>query len=115
MNAFVVEGTADEQHLKTLYPDLYCVVTHGTRMNNRVKSLIEKALQECDQVFLLSDPDEAGDALAHMVMRFFPTVVRIPLNPERCKVLNARGNRYSYGVEHADLEYLKTVLQAYVK
>jgi 5S rRNA maturation endonuclease (ribonuclease M5) len=49
-----------------------CVVTKGTRMNGRVKLDVEKALVECDKLFLLTDPDEAGDKLAEMVLGHYP-------------------------------------------
>jgi len=53
-------------------PDALCVVTKGTRMNGRVKLDVENALAKCDKLFLLTDPDEAGDKLAEMVLGYYP-------------------------------------------
>ena len=69
---FVVEGFNDESKVKEVMNDALCVVTKGTRMNGRVKMDVEKALVECDKLFLLTDPDEAGDKLAQMVLGHYP-------------------------------------------
>lgn len=69
---FVVEGFNDEKKVKMVMANAQVVVTKGTRMNGRVKMDVERALTECDQLLLLTDPDEAGDKLAQMVLGHYP-------------------------------------------
>lgn len=110
---FVVEGFNDETKVLRVLPDAHCVVTKGTRMDNRVKMNLEKALKECDQVFLLADPDEAGDKLAQMVSTFFPQLERVVLDRDQC--LCYRNRKLKVGVEHCDDDYLREVLSRYLK
>ncbi|MCA1066148.1 toprim domain-containing protein (plasmid) [Rossellomorea sp. AcN35-11] len=69
---FVVEGFNDEKKVKKVLPNSLCVVTKGTRMNGRVKMDVNEALKQCDELLLLTDPDEAGDKLADMVLGHYP-------------------------------------------
>jgi len=110
---FVVEGFNDETKVKEVLPDSFVVVTKGTRMNGRVKMDVEKALATCDKVFLLTDPDEAGDTLAEMVLRYYPNLERVRLNREQC--LCYRNHKLKVGVEHCETNYLQNVLNSYLK
>lgn len=110
---FVVEGFNDEKKVKEVMPDAHCVVTKGTRMNNRVKMDLKQALAECDVVFLLTDPDEAGDTLAEMVWRQHPSLQRVLLDRSQC--LAYRYDRLKVGVEHCQDEYLRQVLSEHLK
>lgn len=74
---------------------------------------VDEALQTCDKVFLLTDPDEAGDQLAEMVLRHAPDLVRVQLDREQC--LCYRNHRLKVGVEHCDENYLKEVLNQYLQ
>jgi ribonuclease M5 len=109
---FVVEGLNDEKHLKEVMPDAHCVVTNGTRMNGRVQMDINHALSLCDEVYLLTDPDEAGDTLAKMVWRLYPSLPRVLLDRYECTTY--RNLKLKVGVEHCELEYLRHVLFEYL-
>ncbi len=109
---FVVEGFNDEYKMKNVVEHALFAVTNGTRMNNRVKMDVSKLLQQCDKVFLLTDPDEAGEHLAKMVLHKFPQLERVLLDKEQCLCL--RNNKMKVGVEHCDEEYLKEVLKKYL-
>jgi len=109
MYGFIVEGFNDELKIKQLIPNTHVVVTRGTRLNNRVRMDINLALKQCHSVYLLTDPDEAGDLLANMVLREYPNLKRIYLDPEQCKCY--RNNRLKIGVEHATDSYLFYVLK----
>lgn len=109
---FVVEGLNDERKMKEVMPDAHCVVTNGTRMNNRVRMDLRQALEECDVVYLLTDPDDAGDTLAQMVWRECPSLERVLLDRSQC--LSYRYDKLKVGVEHAQEDYLKSVLSQYV-
>lgn len=110
---FIVEGFNDEAKLREVVPNAHFVVTKGTRMNGRVKMDLESALGVCDEVFLLTDPDEAGDILASMINKLHPTLKRVTLDRNKC--LCYRGRKLKVGVEHCDRDYLRGVLESYIK
>lgn len=110
---FVVEGFNDETKLLKVLPNAQVVVTKGTRLNNRVKSDINDALATCDKVFLLTDPDEAGDLLSSMILEVFPFLERVLLNKKEC--LCYRNHKTKVGVEHCSDEYLSLVLKQHLK
>jgi len=109
---FIVEGFNDEFKLKAVLPHVHVVVTKGTRLNNRVRMDIRSALEKCDAVFLLTDPDDAGKIIAEKLQKEFPMLERIELDVKECKCV--RNNRLKIGMEHADKHYLAGVLQKYV-
>lgn len=109
---FVVEGFHDEAKLLTVYPEAYVVVTNGTRFNRKVTSDVKQALSVCEKVFLLTDPDEAGDWLAKKLSDVFPSLERVALSKDKC--LCYRGNKVKVGVEHCSNDYLFLVLSQYL-
>ncbi|MFE8701046.1 toprim domain-containing protein [Cytobacillus sp. FJAT-54145] len=109
---FVVEGFNDETLVKQLFPDSVVVVAKGTRVNNRVKQEIQSALDVCDQVFLLTDPDPAGDWLANKVQETFPHLTRIPIAPQKASCY--RHHKWKIGVEHCDPSYLLSQISLYL-
>lgn len=109
MIGIVVEGFNDEYTLRKVLPHAHFVVTKGTRLNNRVRMDINSALKDCRHVYLMTDPDEAGEFLATMLLAEFPMLTRIHLDPEECKCY--RNRRLKIGVEHASLYYLRMVFQ----
>lgn len=113
MFGFIVEGFHDEDKLRQLLPQAHIVVTNGTRLNNRVRMDIEAALASCDKLFLLTDPDEAGDILAKMILNEYPKLQQIPLDAKMCKCF--RNNRWKTGLEHCEIPYLESVLSMYIK
>lgn len=109
---FIIEGVNDEDKLLTVLPDAICVVTKGTRIDNRIKSEVTNMLNLCDEVFLLLDPDEAGDRLEQMLLKCFPSMRRVKLDSKQC--LCYRNHRVKVGVEHCSNSYLKEALTEYV-
>lgn len=109
---FVVEGFNDEEKLLSLLNNAKCIVTKGTRVDNRVKNHVNKLLKTCDKVFLMPDPDEAGDTLHEMLLKQFPTLKRVELERDKC--LCIRNHKLKVGVEHCTDEYLLSVLSKYV-
>ncbi|MDA1675454.1 MULTISPECIES: toprim domain-containing protein [Bacillus cereus group] len=109
---FVVEGFHDELKLLSVYPTAYVVVTKGTRFDKRVVMDVNKAMLNCDKVFLLTDPDDAGDWLAERLSNEFPNLERMMLNPNEC--LSYRKNKVKVGVEHCSNKYLLSVLSQYL-
>ena len=109
---FVVEGVHDQDKLAMVVPTAQFVVTEGTRFNNRISDAILDLICTCDRVYLLTDPDHAGDILAEMVNNEFPNLRRIRLAQSQCKCY--RRGRIKIGVEHASTEYLTKVLSNYI-
>jgi ribonuclease M5 len=110
---FIVEGFNDEKKLRRLVPSAYFVVTNGTRMNNRLRMNVVAALALCDELFILTDPDESGSDMAKMLLDYFPDLRRIELEREHC--LCYLPNRIKVGVEHCSLEYLRKMLSPYLE
>jgi ribonuclease M5 len=110
---FVVEGFNDENKLLEVLPNAHVVVTKGTRLDNRVRIDINNALNKCNDVFLITDPDEAGNILANMLLNEFPVLKRIFLDADECKCY--RNRRFKIGLEHCTHEYLYSVLKAYLQ
>jgi ribonuclease M5 len=104
---YIVEGFNDEQKLKSINPEIRCAVTQGTRFTNRTRMDIQALINECDVVYILTDPDEAGDQLAQSIQQEFP-LARIYLDPD--KAVCYRFNKKKIGVEHCDEEYLRSML-----
>lgn len=109
---FVVEGFHDEEKVLKVMPKAYVVVTKGTRFDNRVRMDVNQAFLTCDKVFLVTDPDEAGDLLATTLLNEFPNLERVMLDKSEC--LSYRKNRVKVGLEHCSNEYLSFVLSQYL-
>lgn len=105
---FIVEGTHDEAKLLLNFPSAKFAITKGTRFSKRTKMDIQGLIDSVDQAFILTDPDESGDALAEMISAIF-SLPRIHLEAERCMCY--RNRKLKIGVEHADDVYLKSVLE----
>jgi ribonuclease M5 len=108
---FVVEGFNDESKVLSVINNASCVVTKGTKIDNRVKKSVNELIDTCDKVFLLTEPDEAGNRLTTMLLKFYPFLVRIQLDREEC--LCYRNHKVKVGVEHCTDEYLLKVLSNY--
>ena len=105
---YVVEGFNDEKAVLEVAPHAFVVVTKGTRFNTRVKMDVRLALDLCDEVYVLTDPDEQGEHLARLLMDEFPSLKRLHVEYEQS--LCMRNRKLKVGVEHCDPDYLKEVL-----
>lgn len=54
--AFIVEGHKDAHQIKGALGDVDCIVTGGTKLDNRIKSYIDFYIEKGYEVYLLSDP-----------------------------------------------------------
>lgn len=104
---FIVEGFNDESKVFQVLPHSHIAVTKGTRFNNRVRMDINALLSTCTEVFVLTDPDDAGQVLAEMIQKEFPQLTRLSLDANECQCY--RNNRLKIGVEHCDATYLATI------
>ena len=107
----IVEGHHDANHIRGVFGFKYeFVVTNGTRFTNRTRMDIEKMMRFVDKVYILTDPDEAGNIIAQMISDKYPELERINLDPEKCVYLDRRFQQWC-GVEYALPHHLKEVFQ----
>lgn len=101
----IVEGHHDENRLRAIFGlKFQFVVTNGTRFTNRTRIDIEKLIRFTDRVYILTDPDEAGDILASKISEVYPDLKRIIVDPERCKYLDRRYRQWC-GIEYIEPHY----------
>lgn len=110
---FIVEGFHDEEKLKQLYPTAKYIITHGRPYNSKLKQPLISALTNKETVICLSDPDERGDLIAKSIQRVYPEVIRIRIDPEKCRC--TRQHHHKIGIEHADLDYLRACIESYLQ
>lgn len=111
---FIVEGYGDDMHLyRVLGKRYHTVVTNGTRFTNRTRMDIDAVMAIVDTLYILTDPDDAGDVIANMILKEYPNLERIHLDAEHCKYLDRKYRQFT-GVEYARPEYLKKVLSKYL-
>ncbi|MGN5651136.1 toprim domain-containing protein [Bacillus sp. Brlt_9] len=105
MLGFIVEGRNDVKKLKMVLKEkTYFVVLNGINYKQEQITDIEFALNTCEKVYILTDPDDAGDKIAKVISSSFPSLERIIIDPDEAKVLKKRG--YKYGVEYCSNKYL---------
>lgn len=112
---FIVEGWSDADQIeKALHEyDFGIVVTNGTKINNRLKEQINSHLEEGSSLYILSDPDLAGEQLSNMITHFYPDFERIEVNPNKCRYMRG-GGKFKYGIEYCSYRYLVEVLSPYL-
>lgn len=113
MIGFIVEGKSDVNKIKmVLDENIYFVVLNGIHFKEEEINKIKLANQVCDKVYILTDPDEAGNKVAKLISNTFPHLERIMIDPNKSKVLKKRG--YKYGVEYCSNKYLKSIFSSYL-
>lgn len=108
---FIVEGFNDERTILKVMPEARFAVTNGTRYNNRVRMDIQSLVESCDTVFILTDPDNEGDRISNYILQDFE-FERIHVDKKEAMCL--RNNKWKTGVEHCDIEYLRSVIHEHI-
>lgn len=117
---FIVEGWSDHDQVMGALAgyNAETIVTNGTKINNRLKTQIDSHLWAGDDIYILSDPDPAGEQLCNMLQQAYPMISRIEVDPDQCKYMKGRktfnDRRYKYGIEYASYRYLRELLLPYV-
>jgi 5S rRNA maturation endonuclease (ribonuclease M5) len=107
----IVEGLKDEDQIRKAFEgdeDVICLITEGTKMNNRIQAEIENYLREGIGVYILSDPDEGGEHLCQMIQYWYPEIPRLEADPKECAYFT--GKKYKAGIEYASYGYLKELI-----
>jgi ribonuclease M5 len=108
---FIVEGLKDKEQIVKAFDgdeDVIALVTEGTKMNNRIVAEIENFIRQGIGVYILSDPDEAGDRLADMVQYWYPEIPRLSVDIKECAYFT--GKKFKAGIEYASYDYLKELI-----
>ncbi|WP_456363408.1 toprim domain-containing protein [Priestia aryabhattai] len=114
MIGFIVEGKSDVKKLKmVLKRNVHFVVLNGINFREEQINQISKAIDNCENVYVLTDPDEAGDKVANLITKVFPKLERLEVDPNEAKVLKKRG--YKYGVEYCSNKYLKELFSTRIE
>jgi len=105
---YVVEGKNDAKRLHEIDKTMEVFVTGGMHFSHKEIDYLKACVVKYDIVLLL-DPDGAGERIRKRLIQEIPSAgnVFVPLD-------KARGVR-KIGVEHVDLEVLKTLLGNPVK
>jgi len=112
MAVFIIEGWGDDEQLRKVFPEIKTIVTNGTKVNNKIRDIIDTHLKNGEEILVLSDPDPAGDQLYSMLTTHYPHLPRVSVDPEQASYI--RGVKKKYGVEHCSYGYLRRLLQDYI-
>lgn len=118
--AFIVEGHSDARQIIGALADydkpFRVIVTDGTKVNNALLFKIEDAIASGHQLYVLSDPDEAGTMLFDMISRYYPSIPRIEADFNECKYCKGWKNtiKWKAGIEYASYKYLRELLVKYL-
>ncbi len=101
----VVEGYHDEQKIKSIYPDIDCIVTNGSAISKEIINLIYKTSLEREVVLFL-DPDYPGKKITNQILETKGNY-KIAFIQKK----DALSKNYKkVGVEHASVEAIKKAL-----
>lgn len=104
----VVEGKHDEQKIKSIYPDLECIVTNGSEISDEILNLIYQTSLKREVVIFL-DPDFPGKQITNKILQTNGnySIAYIDKNKAISK------NRKKVGIEHAEKADIINSLQKY--
>lgn len=112
----MVEGVKDATQIRNAFKgisEVTIVITEGTKINNRIKIEIESYLKLGYNIYILSDPDDAGEQLTQMIQSWYPFIPRIEVDFKFCAYYT--GKRMKSGIEYASYNYLRKILCPYMK
>ena len=92
----VVEGKHDEQKIKSIYPNLECIVTNGSEISKETLNLIYQTSLVRD-VIIFTDPDYPGKQITEKILNTNGKFKIAFL--EKSKAISK--NKKKVGIEHA--------------
>jgi 5S rRNA maturation endonuclease (ribonuclease M5) len=97
----IVEGRRDREKIEgMLKKDIPIVVLEGDNLSRFNEKLIERHINNNVMLFIMTDPDEAGDNAARKIQDKFE-LDRIELDRNSCVKYSANARKKEYGLEHA--------------
>lgn len=101
----VVEGFHDEQKIKSIFPEVECIVTNGSEISDETLNLIyETSLVK--EVILFLDPDYPGKQITNKILSTKGNYKLAYINKE--KAISKNGKKV--GIEHATKEDIEASL-----
>lgn len=107
----IVEGLNDEKQIKSAFnnsENIITLITEGTKMNRYIQAEIENYQRKGIGVYILSDPDEAGNRLAEMIQEHYPDIPRLNVDLNECGYYT--GKKTKAGIEYSSHGYLKELI-----
>lgn len=104
----VVEGKHDEQKIKSVYPNVECIITNGSEISNETLNLIYQTSLVRD-VILFLDPDYPGKKITQKILDTKGNYKIAFLNKQKA----ISKNKKKVGIEHASKEDIKDSLEKY--
>jgi ribonuclease M5 len=109
MLCLIVEGKNDVKKIREVFNDGIDFITlDGVNFSFEKSKEIQKYIADKVPIYILTDPDKAGDSVASLIQIKFPNIERIYVLPEKARVLKSKG--YKYGVEYCSRKYIRTLL-----
>ncbi len=105
----VVEGTHDEQKIKTVYPDIDCIITNGSEMSEETLNVIYET-SKVKEVILFLDPDYPGKKITNRILETKGEYKIAFLNKNQAK----NKNNTKIGIEHANKEDIIKALDEFI-
>lgn len=104
----VVEGTHDEQKIKSVFPLVDCIITNGSEISTETLNLIyQTSLKK--EVILFLDPDYPGKRITDRILETNGNYKIAFLNKEKA----ISKNRKKVGIEHASEADIRMSLENY--
>jgi ribonuclease M5 len=103
----VVEGKHDEQKIKSIFPNVECIVTNGSEISKETLSLITSLSKE-NEVILFLDPDSPGKKITEKILETKGSYKLAYINKKQA----ISKNKTKVGVEHASVEDIKNALSS---
>ncbi len=101
----VVEGHHDEQKIKSVYPDVECIVTNGSSITKETLNLIYQT-SLTNEVILFLDPDFPGKKITNQILETRGNYKIVFISKEEALSKNHK----KIGVEHATKMSIKNAL-----
>ncbi len=102
----VVEGKHDEQKIKSIYPEVDCIVTNGSEISDATLNLIVETSKKRD-VILFLDPDFPGKKITKKILDTNGDFKIAFIDKNKAKSKNDK----KVGIEHADTDDIKRSLE----
>ena len=101
----VVEGLHDLERLKRIYPEIDCLITNGSEIEENLPHIIEVSKKR--DVILFLDPDYPGERIRKIIQSKIPNAKNAFLK----KQLAISKNKKKVGIEHAKKEDIIEALE----
>lgn len=94
----VVEGLHDLERIKSIYPEIDCLITNGSEIEENLPHIIEVSKKR--DIILFLDPDYPGERIRKILQSKIPNAKNAFLK----KDLAISKNKKKVGIEHAKKE-----------